>query len=297
MLQEVYNQLVLFIDDLNDEKSKELFNALPQGKMLRSKLILQIAPFVKEAIFLASIIEMIHAASLLHDDVIDEATTRRGVNSINAIYGNKNAIMFGDILYSKAFFELTKLPNPIPKIVSSAVTKLSLGELLDVELSFAFNPDIDRYLDMVYKKTASLIEASAQTAAILAKKDSEPYRIYGKKLGIAFQIVDDILDIVSDEKTLGKPALNDFKEGKTTLPYIFLYESLEKEEKEYLKSLHKKELNSKEREWLRDAFEKSGALKRSKEFARKIAYEGLEVLDSNDEKLKEILSSLIDRTY
>lgn len=296
MLEDVKVLLNRFIDDLEDSKSKELFAALPQGKMLRSKLILQISP-TKEAVFLAAVVEMIHAASLLHDDVIDEANTRRGVDSINAVYGNKNAIMFGDILYSKAFFELTSLPSPIPRIVSQAVTKLSLGELLDVELGKSFNPDRDAYLDMIYKKTASLIEASAKSAAVLAGKDEERYGYYGKKLGVAFQIVDDILDITADEKSLGKPALHDFKEGKTTLPYIYLYESLDDEGKKRVEKLHGRNLTNSDKEWLLEMFQKSGALERSKDFAAKTAYEGLEVLDKKDEKLRAILSALIDRRY
>ncbi len=296
MLEQVKEQIENFIADIGDEQVARLYAKLPSGKMLRSKLILQIAPN-KDGIFLAAIIEMIHAASLLHDDVIDDAMMRRGVASLNAAYGNKPAIMMGDILYSKAFYELTKLPPPIPQIVSNAVVLLSLGELLDVGLAKSFNPDSDAYFDMIYKKTASLIEASAKAAAVLANKESERYALYGKNLGLAFQIVDDILDITQDEQTLGKPAMHDLQEGKSTLPFIYLYQALAQPEKERLLGLFKKELAPDEKKWLKERFQTTGALQRAKEDARRLGKEAVEVLDSEDERLQEIMRSLIERTY
>ncbi|MRI58512.1 MAG: octaprenyl-diphosphate synthase [Epsilonproteobacteria bacterium] len=295
-MREVTTLLERFIKEIGDPYVAELFGKIPQGKMLRSKLILQIAP-TQEGAFLAAVVEMIHAASLLHDDVIDEADKRRGVASINAIYGDKTAIMLGDILYSKAFFELSSMPGPIPQIISDAVTKLSLGELLDVELSKSFNTDVDAYMEMIDKKTAALIEASAHAAAHLAGLDPKRYALYGKNLGLAFQIVDDILDITQDEATLGKPAMNDLKEGKTTLPFIYLYEALGLEDRKRLMGLFKKELTSQERAWLMDRFEKSGALQRAREHARALGEEALAQLQSQDSKLRAIMTSLIDRTY
>lgn len=289
-------QMEQIIRDLQDEKVLEIYRSIPMGKMLRSKLILYIAP-VAEAIRISAIIELIHMASLLHDDVIDEADTRRGKPSVNAVLGNKPAIMIGDILYSKAFYELTSLPGTIARTISQAVALLSLGELKDVELSKRFHPDIEAYMDMIYKKTASLIEASAISAAYLSGKDMKSYGEYGKKLGLAFQIVDDILDITSDEETLGKPVLNDFYEGKTTLPYIYLYEALDIEEKEKLKNLYKKRLEEEEKEWLLDRFESTGAIEKSKEFARRLGYEAMQAIPKQEQKLQEIMEALIERTY
>ena len=295
-MQEVLELLHRFVDDLNEPIVERLFAKIPQGKMLRSKLILQIAPD-ERGVTLAAVVEMIHAASLLHDDVIDDASTRRGVASINALFGNKTAIMLGDILYSKAFYELSAMPQPIPKIISSAVTKLSLGELLDVELAKSFNTDIDAYMDMIDKKTAALIEASAQAAAHLAGLDAQKYALYGKNLGLAFQIVDDILDITQDERTLGKPTMNDLREGKTTLPFIYLHQSCDENEREKLLGLFKKELTLDERAWLMERFESSGALEKAKKKARALGEEALEALGSGDGKLRSIMTSLIDRTY
>lgn len=296
MLEAVQRQIRIFINDIDEKQVEKLFAKIPSGKMLRSKLILQIAP-TKEAIFLAAVIEMIHAASLLHDDVIDEATLRRGVDSINAIFGNKSAIMLGDILYAKAFFELTKLPAPIPQIVSNAVMLLSIGELLDVELAKSFNADEEKYFDMIYKKTASLIEASAKSAALLAGKDSERYGLYGKNLGLAFQIVDDILDVTQSQQQLGKPSMHDFKEGKTTLPYIYLYQKLDESEKEKLLALFKKELNQSQKAWIQEQMQKTGALDEAKAKARALGKEALDILGEDEMKLREIMQALVERTY
>ncbi len=296
MIELVTSQINKYIEQLHDERVVELFSQIPSGKMLRSKLILQIAPS-KEAVKLAAVVELIHMASLLHDDVIDEADLRRGRPSINATFGNKPAIMLGDILYSKAFYELSSLPSPLPQIISNAVTLLSLGELLDVELSRSFNPDIDRYMDMIYKKTASLIEASAMAAATIAGKDAQRYGLYGKNLGLAFQIVDDILDITQDEATLGKPAMSDLKEGKTTLPFIYLYEALEEPDRKRLLKLFKKELSRDEKLWLEERLQSTGSLNLAKEKATKLGEEALACLDEKDEKLRSIMTQLIDRTY
>ena len=296
MLELVEKEMEKYIKDLNDEYIIDLFKKLPPGKRLRAKLILKICDSM-EAVKLAAIVEMIHGASLLHDDVIDDALTRRGSPSINALFGNKTSIMFGDILYSKAFFELTKFEDKISKTISDAVTKLSIGELLDVTLTNQFNTDIDRYFDMIYKKTASLIEAAAKSAAILAKKDEDSYALYGKNLGLAFQIVDDILDVISSDEVLGKPAMSDFKEGKVTLPYIYLYNRLDKDEKIKLKNLYKKEANTQEKEWIKDMMLKTDAIEDSKNFAIKLGKEALSAIKEENKELSEIMKNLIYRNY
>ena len=128
-LNQVKNQIKSFVQECNDEKSLKLLDLLATGKMLRSKLILKIAGVTEDSIKLCAIVEMIHAASLLHDDVIDEADTRRGQPSVNALFDNKTAIMFGDILYSKAFTQLTFMPKEVAYTISNAVTLLSIGEM------------------------------------------------------------------------------------------------------------------------------------------------------------------------
>lgn len=298
MLNAVERKIEQFIDELNDKEVSLLYVKLPQGKRLRAKLILKIAGNSLSVIKTAAIVEMIHAASLLHDDVIDDAYTRRSKPSLNAIYGNKTAIMLGDILYSKGFLELNNISNEVAKIVSHAVVQLSLGELKDVSLSKTFNLDKEIYLNMIYQKTASLMEASAGAAALLAGKNKTPYMTYGRNLGLAFQMIDDILDVTSDTSTLGKPVLHDFEEGKTTLPYIYLHEALDLEGQKTLKGLHAKVLDSEEQSWILEQMRKYQIIEKSFFEAREIVEEAIELMNKHGEKaLSDIAMQMIDREF
>jgi octaprenyl-diphosphate synthase len=298
LLEQVEVLMKRHIESIGDSRSLELYEKVPKGKRLRAKLILKIASGSDEAVELASVVELIHAASLLHDDVIDEADTRRGVRSINHAFGNMTAIMLGDILYSKGFTKLTYLPNEVARSVADAVTKLSVGELLDVELAATFNPSQDIYFDMIYKKTASLIEASAYSAAFIAGKNTDKYSLYGKNLGLAFQVIDDVLDITSSSEVLGKPALNDFREGKTTLPYLYMYKKLNKNDKEKLISYFGKDLSIDQSNWIKSKFEETGAVKESIEYAKKLGFEALRAIkDENSPDLEKIIKDMIVRDF
>ncbi len=297
MLEEVESLMYNYVAEV-DPFALELYEKLSSGKRLRAKLILKIASNSEDAVKLAAVIELIHAASLLHDDVIDEAVTRRGTPSINATYDSKTAVMLGDILYSKAFYELNDFSDFIACKISDAVTKLSAGELLDVIYSDSLQLDEEKYFDMIYKKTAVLIEATAACAASLSGKDSDFYAVYGKNLGLAFQIIDDVLDITSDSQKLGKPALADFKEGKCTLPYIYLYKSLNESDKKILSSLYKKELNDDEAKWIKLKMRESGAVLKSIELARKLGYEALEAIkEDKSEDLEKVIKDMIEREF
>jgi octaprenyl-diphosphate synthase len=298
MLSAVERKIEQFIDDLNDKEVAVLYTKLPHGKRLRAKLILKIAGSSLPAVKTAAIVEMIHAASLLHDDVIDDAYIRRNKPSLNALYGNKTAIMLGDILYSKGFLELNDISPQVAKMISNAVVQLSLGELKDVSLSKAFNIDKKIYLEMIYQKTASLIEASAGAAALLAGKPQEAYLTYGRNLGLAFQMIDDILDITSDSGTLGKPALHDFVEGKTTLPYIYLYEALGSDDQKKLASLHAKVLSKKEQSWIMQHMDEHQILLKCYAQARELIDEAIELMNSKgEEALSGIAQEMIERNF
>jgi octaprenyl-diphosphate synthase len=297
-LKEVQKQIYFYIKEIADEKSLELLKLLPNGKMLRSKLILKIAGINEASIKLCAVVEMIHAASLLHDDVIDDATTRRGQKTINVLFDNKTSIMFGDILYSKAFTELTLMDKEVAYTISNAVTLLSVGELLDVELSKTFNTSYDRYLDMIYKKTASLIEASAKSAAILCGKNKDNFALYGKNLGLAFQMVDDILDITEESSKLGKPAMLDFVEGKVTIPYLLTYKSLAADEQIKLHSMYKKELSNEETIWLKEKFQTTNSIQESINLAQRFGREAIEAIqDENNLDLVVIMQAMIERDF
>ena len=298
MLDAVERKIEQFIADLNDQEVSGLYAQLPHGKRLRAKLILKIAGNSLSVVKTAAVVEMIHAASLLHDDVIDDAFTRRSKPSLNALYGNKTAIMLGDILYSKGFFELNNISPEVSKVISNAVIQLSLGELKDVSLSKTFNLNKEVYLEMTYQKTASLMEASAGAAALLAGKSREDYMTYGRNLGIAFQMIDDLLDITSDSQTLGKPALHDFEEGKTTLPYIYLHELLESEDKEKLRSLHGKKLSIQEQQWIKMKMQEHQVIQKSYEEAKVLIVEAIELMNKRGEDaLSSIAMQMIERDF
>ena len=254
-------------------KEFEEYKDIQKGKGIRGRLITIINPNAQK---LAAVVEAIHLASLLHDDVIDEADTRRGVKSINAKYGDFTAVMLGDIIYSRAFYELTSFDEKIAKLISNAVYLLSQGELEDVKLSKELNLNKDKYMQMIYKKTASLIEAACGAAAVSKGYNENDFLTYGRNLGIAFQIVDDVLDITQDEKTLGKPAMHDFFEGKTTLPYMYLYEKLNETEKQKLKSLYKKKLSEEEKSWIKNKMNEYGIIEQTLNEAQKLVDEAKE---------------------
>ncbi len=296
MSELVEKQIDRLVEEVGYAEVSRLFKTLKGGKRLRARLVEKIAPDESDAPLLGAIIELVHAASLLHDDVIDDAPLRRGVASVNATEGSKQAIMLGDILYSKGFSALVGFDKAIAQSIADAVTALSIGEMMDVKMADSFNSDEVKYLDMLYLKTASLIEASAKSAALLSGKDPEKYALYGKNLGLAFQIIDDILDIVSDEATLGKPAMNDFVEGKCTLPYIYLHEALDAEDRERLESLHAKKVTADESAWLKAKMAEHKTVERSYLLARRLSEEAMAEVGDEPE-LIAILETMMKREY
>lgn len=330
MLDQIDLIMKSFIADCGYEPASEMFDRLSPGKKLRSKLLLNIAQKDEKSLRLCAIIELIQAASLLHDDVIDESSVRRGKPSINATYGSKNAVMLGDILYSKAYFELSKFESRIAAALSGAVTKLAVGELMDVSLSDDFNDDASKYLQMIYLKTSALIEEVARCGAFLkfssaknrgeisdisgaknedeipsAAKDhdkissaSAKFGEYGKNLGLAFQIIDDILDVTQSSEALGKPSLSDFAEGKTTLPYIYLYENLNDAQRQKLRSFFKKQLCQSEISWIKAKLSEHGIIERCINEARAYGQKALEaVAEFKNDKLEQIVRDMIDREF
>jgi len=295
-MQRVEKELERLIEEIDYDEVTKLFAMLSGGKRLRAKLILKIASEHKDAPLLAAIVELIHGASLLHDDVIDEAMTRRGVTSVNASEGSKTAVMLGDILYSKAFTELVAFDREVARTIAASVTALSKGEMMDVKMAEEFNSDEEKYLNMLYLKTATLIEAAAKASALLAKKDADSHALYGKNLGLSFQIIDDILDITATSEALGKPAMNDFVEGKCTLPYIYLYNELAEDEKQRLVASHGKEISDAEALWIKTKMQEHKTIEKSFQLAQKLSNEAQSVM-SEDKDLVNILQTMIQRSY
>jgi octaprenyl-diphosphate synthase len=172
---------------------------------------------------LAAVVEFIHTATLLHDDVVDESALRRGRDTANAAFGNAAAVLVGDFLYSRAFQMMVEIDDMrVMQVLAEATNTIAGGEVL--QLMGSHDPEVDeaRYLEVIRRKTAKLFEASARLGAVLSKQPrlEEPLADYGRRVGTAFQVIDDVLDYSGDEATIGKSLGDDLAEGKPTLPLI-----------------------------------------------------------------------------
>ena len=227
------------------------------GKRLRPLILLlstELSGYHEDArLTFAGIIESIHTASLLHDDVIDGAKIRRGKSSAHSIWGNQVVILVGDFLYSNALrLAVMQKSQRIMEALSEATTRMTEGEIL--QLSKTADPDIteEEYLDIISAKTAVLISAACRIGALMGSMSEDMENAlarFGMKIGIAFQMVDDILDYMADEGELGKSLGKDLKEGKITLPLIYLLKTATETERAEVKGI------------IRDGFKK-GSLKR-----------------------------------
>ncbi len=187
----------------------------------------------------AAIIEFIHTATLLHDDVVDDSDRRRGRDTANTVFGNQASVLVGDFLYSRAFQMMVGIGEmPIMQILADATNTIAAGEVM--QLMNVHDPDVDEdgYLQVIYRKTARLFEAGAQIAAVLANRDASdvPAMIaYGRHLGCAFQLVDDALDYDASPDELGKNLGDDLAEGKPTLPLIYAMQHGSEENRELIR--------------------------------------------------------------
>jgi len=198
------------------------------GKRLRPMLVLLAANALdyrgKDHLKLAAIIEFIHTATLLHDDVVDLSELRRGRITANAKWGNAPSVLVGDFLYSRAFQLMVNIGEmKIMDVLANTTNTISEGEVQ--QLVNAKNPDLDEssYFDVIYKKTAILFSAACETAAVLANSETktrEAMQQYGYHVGMAFQLIDDVLDYSGNSEDLGKNVGDDLAEGKPTLPLI-----------------------------------------------------------------------------
>nr|YP_010988295.1 Prenyl transferase [Rhodochorton tenue]WOK79491.1 Prenyl transferase [Rhodochorton tenue] len=210
--------------------SEHLFSA--GGKRIRPALVILVAKasMKNEKVRssherLAEITEIIHTASLVHDDVIDECTTRRGVETVHNAFSPKIAVLAGDFLFAQSSWYLANLNNlNVVKTISKVITDFAEGEVRQGLISFDGTISINDYTEKSFYKTASLIAASCKGAAMLsnvAVYEQDEYYLYGKHLGLGFQIIDDILDITGSVQELGKPSGSDLKNGNLTAPILF----------------------------------------------------------------------------
>jgi octaprenyl-diphosphate synthase len=207
------------------------------GKRLRPRFTLLAAEAVgaraEAHLRLAAFMELIHVATLIHDDVVDHAETRRGVNATAVDFGNRISVLAGDYLFAWIFKNVTaEYADPIPHILSATLADITDGEVLQLRALGDLATSVDAYVEIATKKTASLFAASAQCGALAG--GGSPFAVralreFGIAFGIAFQMRDDLLDLTADEATLGKPVGNDLREKKMTIPLVFALASGDRE--------------------------------------------------------------------
>ncbi|NJR68682.1 MAG: solanesyl diphosphate synthase [Synechococcales cyanobacterium CRU_2_2] len=228
---------------------------------------------------LAEITEMIHTASLVHDDVVDESALRRGVPTVHSSFTNRVAVLAGDFLFAQSSWYLANLDNlTVVKLLSQVIMDLAEGEILQGLNRFDSDLTLETYLEKTYYKTASLIANSSKAAGVLSGASDEiQERLYqyGRGLGLAFQIVDDILDFTASEEALGKPAGSDLKQGNLTAPVLYALE-----EQPALAALIEREFNQ-EGDWEKAfaAVHQSRGIERSRELAKHHAKAAADALD------------------
>jgi len=223
------------------------------GKRLRALLTLgaaKLCGYTKGGrdINLAACVEMIHGATLMHDDVIDSGNVRRGKKTLNSIWGNHSSILVGDYLLSRCFEMMVEDGNlEVLKLLSSTSSKIAQGEVLQLQYKGEIDMLEETYFKIITAKTAELFSAATKVGAILSNKETkekEALEFYGKNLGLTFQIADDTLDYNSELKIFGKKIGKDFFEGKITLPIILLFQKVNSVEKDKLEDMFKQKTRS-----------------------------------------------------
>ncbi len=222
---------------------------------------------------LAAIIEFIHTATLLHDDVVDESTMRRGRETANALFGNQASVLVGDFLYTRSFQMMVNLQSMrVMEILSDSTNRIAQGEVQ--QLMNCNNPDTseESYFDVIYGKTARLFEAATQLAAVITGQSNNTesaMQAYGRHLGTAFQLADDILDYESDSEAMGKNAGDDLAEGKPTLPLLYAMWHASDEDKALIRSAIENANGSPHFERIVKVMQETGAL----DYTRQKAFE------------------------
>lgn len=269
-LDKVEQNLRLFADSPNkliSEISGYLFQKA--GKRIRPALLMLCTKLLgykgKEHILMSALVETIHTASLIHDDIIDNSKLRRGRESVHSRWGPNITVLLGDYLYIKSLgLSLQSQHHQIINILTDISARMIEGELNEYYMSGNFDLEEKDYLDIINKKTASLFSASCRIGGILAQasEDKEQHLTnFGMTLGMCFQIIDDLLDFTGEEKTLGKPVLSDISEGRITLPLIYTLKSDGNVNRKHLTELLKaKPLEKKAREEILEIVKSNGAL-------------------------------------
>ncbi len=282
------------------------------GKRLRALLTLgsaKICGYSKGTrdINLAACVELIHAATLMHDDVIDNGSVRRGKKTLNSIWNNHSSILIGDYLLSRCFEMMVEDGNiEVLKLLSSTSSKIAQGEVLQLQHKGEVDMLEETYLKIISAKTAELFAAATKVGAILSdtnSKEKEALEFYGRNLGLTFQIADDTLDYNSEIKLFGKKIGQDFYEGKITLPIILLFQKADDKEKEKLKeTFSKSKRNSNDLEYSLSLIKKYEIIKACYQKAEhyiNLASSSLSVFNNSNEKniLENLTSFSLSRNF
>jgi heptaprenyl diphosphate synthase len=295
------NEVLLKAEGIIKDMCMYLFNC--GGKRLRPLMVLCsglcFSDLTPDMINTAAAAELIHMASLVHDDVIDKSDSRRGMESINSIYGNHAAVLAGDYLFAEAFDILSynKLLKSMDYLVE-AIQKMCCGEVRQADDRFNTGITVNDYFDRIAKKTGILISSCCRAGAAAANASDMEINImneYGLYVGYAFQIIDDILDFTGDEKKLGKPVGMDLLNGNITLPVILLMNN-ENYRMKVKSILRKGYVSNAEFEYISEALEKSGAIKSAYYMAEKcVSKAKLGIYDIKDSVYKSLLLEKADK--
>ena len=309
------------VENLIQEKLKSEVNLIQKmsnhhlrsaGKRLRGLLTLESAKLTgykedNRDINLAACVELIHSATLLHDDVIDESELRRGVKTANSVWGNQSSILVGDYLLSRCFEMMVEDGDlEVLKLLSSTSSKIAQGEVLQLQHKGEADLLEETYIDIINLKTASLFSAATKTGACLSgsnEKEKKALESYGRNLGLAFQIADDALDFYAKEKLFGKEIGKDFFEGKVTLPMIIIFQKGNEEEKKFLNEIMKKEKRS-EKDfnntlYLINKYKAVEATFKKAEYFVNVSYDSLAIFPDNEDKkiLQNLTSFSLNRSF
>ncbi|HEA65098.1 MAG TPA: polyprenyl synthetase family protein [Candidatus Aminicenantes bacterium] len=302
-LEEVEQELRLFSHSPNrliSDISTYLFQT--NGKRIRPALLLLCSKLFgykgKEHILMSTLVEAIHTASLIHDDIIDNSIIRRGKESIHTRWGPNITVLLGDYLYIKALgLSLQSKHRQITQILTSISARMVEGELTEYYLSGNLELAEKDYLDIINKKTASLFSASCRIGGILGKasKKEENYLAeYGTNLGMSFQIIDDLLDFTGNEKILGKPILCDLSEGRITLPLIYTLNNDGRDNKKRVMELLKQK--NQDRESLEEVLKivkSNGALDYTHKKAEEFSHKSREIISQFPKSTQQEALSLL----
>ena len=305
ILNEINDQLSNEIDDLNAFLKKvttteiPLINALSShmidsgGKRIRPIIVFLISKIManeKKVIESAAIIELIHAATLLHDDVVDQSDLRHNINTANKLWGNDSAVLVGDFLYSRAFELIVEINRErVYKILAETTNKISQGEVLQLMYKEKIIEDKEKYIEIVYLKTGKLFEASALVAMDIAGRSNHDWaKQFGKNFGIAYQLRNDYLDYFGDDNETGKNIAEDLSEGKSTLPLIHSYVNSNTNDKSIIENIFNNKILS-DTDKLREIFIKNGSDKYTLEAIDTYTQNAIDAIKSNSRYEKVLI--------